>query len=107
MRWVRMPMGLSLFLGAWALVLALPAPPADAADPCCGITAIEARTGMVTAKETATGRTFQFQVAGVKALKGLTVGQRIHADFTTMKVSLRPDGATPCCDVVNLRAPRP
>jgi hypothetical protein len=90
-----------------SLPLVALAPPAAAADPCCSITAIEAKTRMVTAKETATGRTFQFQVADAKALKGLTVGQRIHADFTTMKVSLNPDGGAPCCTVVNLRAPRP
>jgi len=29
----------------------------------------------------------------------------VHADFQTMKVSLQPDGAQPCCAIVNLRGP--
>ena len=87
-----------------ALALLAWVPPAAAGDPCCSITAINIKTGMVSAKETATGRTFQFKVADKGALAGLKAGQRIHADFTTMKASLRPDGAAPCCSVVKLSA---
>src|SRR5688572_7155047 len=79
--------------------------PAEAGEPCCGITAIDTKTQTVTARETKTGRTFQFKVADARALTSLKVGQAVHADFTTMKVSLKPDGAQPCCNVVNLRAP--
>ena len=61
---------------------------------------------MVTAKVKASGRTFQFKVADQAALNGLKLGQAIHADFASMKVSLRPDGIIPCCEVVNLQAPR-
>jgi len=87
-----------------ALALLVWVPPADAGDPCCSITAINIKTGMVSAKETATGRTFQFkatpQLAGT-----LKVGQPIHADFKSMQASVRPDGSQPCCNVVNLSAP--
>jgi hypothetical protein len=79
--------------------------PADASEPCCAITALDAKTQTATAKETKTGRTFQFKVADTKVLSTLKVGQPVHADFKTMKVSLNPDGAQPCCAVVNLRAP--
>ena len=79
--------------------------PADAAEPCCSITALDAKTQTVTAKETRTGRTFQFKVADTKLLTALKFGQAVHADFKTMKVSLNPDGIAPCCNMVNLRAP--
>ena len=75
----------------------------DAVEPCCAITAIDAKTQTVTARETKTGRTFQFKVADARALGALKVGQVVHADFKTMKVSLNPDGVEPCCNVVNLR----
>ena len=35
----------------------------------------------------------------------LKVGQAIYADFKTMKVSVQPAGAQPCCSLVNVRAP--
>lgn len=79
--------------------------PADAGEPCCAITAIDAKTQTVTARETGTRRTFQFKVADMKALSSLKVGQAVHADFKTMKVSLDPDGVQPCCAIVNLKAP--
>jgi type II secretory pathway pseudopilin PulG/Cu/Ag efflux protein CusF len=91
---------------ALALTLAIPSWPgsATAAEPTNGIiTAIDAKTGMVTAKEKATGRTFQFQVANQAALKGLKLGQAIHADFKSMKVSLEL-GAPPCCGIAPLAA---
>lgn len=91
---------LTLTLGA----LAGPVP-ADAAEPCCAITAIDTKSQTITAKETKTGRTFQFKVADAKLLSSLKVGQAVQADFTTMKVSVQPDAATPCCAIVNLRQP--
>jgi Cu/Ag efflux protein CusF len=74
--------------------------------PCCDITAIDAKTTTVTAKETRTGRTFQFKVADQALLRGLKVGQAVHADFTTLKVSVQPDGDEPCCNLVNLQPAR-
>jgi len=79
--------------------------PVDAGEPCCGITGIDARTHMVTARETRTGRTFQFKVTDTRTFSALKVGQMVHADFTTMRVSLKPDGIEACCGIVNLRAP--
>lgn len=69
--------------------------------PCCSISAINAATGIVTGTERATGRKFQFKVMDTKLLLGLRVGQPIHANFKTMKVSLRSDGTTPCCAIVS------
>lgn len=71
---------------------------ARAEDACCSITAIDARTGVVTAREAETNRKFQFKVTHSALLKSLKVGQKIYADFTTDKVSL--DGAGFCCTIV-------
>ena len=70
-----------------------------AGEPCCGITNIAGR--LVTANETATGKTFQFQVIDQALMKSLQVGQKVHADFTTMKVSVQPDRLEPCCSIVS------
>lgn len=72
-----------------------------AAAPCCGIVSV-AGSGVVTARETATGRTFEFQVADRRLLSTLKPGQPVHADFTTMRVSVQPDGAEPCCGIVSV-----
>ena len=71
----------------------------EAGEPCCGITNIEGK--LITANETATGKTFQFQVTDQVLLKSLRVDQKVHADFTTMKVSVQPDGSEPCCAIVS------
>src|SRR4051812_19504449 len=71
-----------------------------AASPCCGIVSV-AGSGVVTARETATGRTFEFQVADRRLLSTLKPGQPVHADFTTMRVSVQPDGSEPCCSIVS------
>ena len=96
---VWLTLSLTLAVGGLAWL----APPADAVESCCGITTIDAKTQTVTAKETKTGRTFQFQVADAKTLGSLKVGQAVHADFKTMKVSVRPNAAEPCCNIVNVR----
>ena len=69
-------------------------------EPCCGVTAVDMRTGMVTAREISSGRTFQFKVANPAQLRGLKVGQAVAADFRTGKVSVRPAGAEPVNGIV-------
>jgi hypothetical protein len=79
--------------------LAALAPPALAATPCCSITAIDAKTGIVTARENASGKVFQFKAAEA-TLKGLHVGQAVEAEFKTGRVTIERD-ANPCCSVVS------
>ncbi len=67
-------------------------------EPCCSITAIHAKARVVAAREAKTGRKFQFKVGELVLLKSLKVGQRIHADFATQKVSV--DGVALCCGIV-------
>ena len=57
---------------------------------CCSITAISARTGVVTARERSTGKTFRFQVKDRALLQTLKVGHGVWADFAARQVSVRP-----------------
>ena len=70
------------------MLLVLVARVAQAGAPCCNITAIDARAGVVTAKDTATGRTAQLKVSDAKLLGSLKVGQAVNANFTTGSVTV-------------------
>lgn len=74
-----------------------------AATPCCGIVNVDT-SGVVTARETATGRTFEFRVADRRLLATLVIDQPVHADFATMQVSVAPDGLAPCCGILSASA---
>ena len=90
-------------IGVFAFATLATYTPGNAAEPCCSITAIDAKAQTVTARETKTGRAFQFKVADARLLTSLKVGQAVSANFTTMKVSVQPDAQEPCCNIVNLR----
>src|SRR5437868_1147206 len=72
-------------------------PPASAAQPCCTIAKIDARTGVVTAQDRSTGNTFQF-AASPAVLQTMKVGQGVYANYKTNQVSL--DGRNACCNIV-------
>jgi len=65
--------------------------------PCCSITGIDPRMSTVTAKETATGKTFSFKATNPSLLNSLKVGQAVYANFATRQVSV--DGLEPCCSI--------
>jgi hypothetical protein len=83
------------------------------AAPCCSITAINLKPGIVTAVNEA-NQPFRFQVVlsdppkgrqtplepinGIKLLRSLKVGQKVYVNFDTKKVSI--DGADPCCSII-------
>ena len=73
-------------------------PGVDPLEPCCAITAFDAATGIVTAKELATGRVFRFEVKDATLLRSLKVGQKVFADFGSSKV--RINSAQPCCNII-------
>ena len=75
-------------LGALCLLASALLISAEAAQPNSSITALDVRTGLVSAKEVATARTFQFVVTDPAALKRLQVGQALEADFQTQMVSV-------------------
>lgn len=89
-RQTRVPGGFILLLGVVLLSAAALGPGGRAAEPVgAKIAAIDVKTGTVTAKETATGRAFQFQVKGAELLNSLKVGQTISADLKAMNVTLQ------------------
>jgi hypothetical protein len=94
---------LLILLGAVLSLLVFVATEVLAMDPCCSITGVDHRAGMVTAQNTATGQSFQFKVNNSAVLKTLKVDQGVYADFGTKEVSV--DGVEPCCSMVNLSAP--
>jgi hypothetical protein len=77
---------------------------ASAAEPCCSVTAVDARSGVVTARQTATGRTIQFKLDDVSLAGSIKAGQIVEADFTTAKVTVRPAEGAPCCAIAAIDA---
>jgi len=75
------------------------APDASAVEPCCNVTAIDARSSVVSARETVTGRTIQFKLDDPTLVGTIKVGQVVEADFKTLKVTVRPSSASPCCAI--------
>ena len=76
---------------------ALPADPCCGVEPCCGIASIDAASGLVTARDRTTGRTFQFKPKDKAFLGTLKKGQSVYANHSTGQVSV--DGAQPCCAI--------
>jgi hypothetical protein len=89
--------------------LALAAGEAYSSEPCCGITSVNAKSGLVKARTLDGSRTFQFTVKDKSTLSQLRAGQPVYADFGTNKVSV--NGAEPCCSIkalktVKIKAPK-
>jgi hypothetical protein len=79
---------------------ALVANDASAVDPINGVVSVDARSGVVTARENASGRTFQFKLDDTALAGAIKAGQIVDADFKTGKVTVRPAEAEPCCKVM-------
>src|ERR1700737_1210380 len=93
----------ALFLLAAVVVLATLLVPQAMARDVSAIKSIDMRTGIVTAVEKTTGRSFQFTVHDQALLKTLRVGQPVYADFDSSKVSI--DGIEPCCNIITKFGP--
>jgi hypothetical protein len=72
------------------------------AAPCCGIAAIDAKTGIVTGKVHQTGQTFTFELQSKQQTSQLKIGQGVYANFTTKQVSL--DGRTIAGKILSIGA---
>jgi hypothetical protein len=69
-------LGTGLIIGA---LIAVSVPPeVSAATPCCTITSIDMKTGIVTAKDTATGA----QIRNIK------IGDQVSTDFQNREVTV-------------------
>ena len=78
-----------LVLAGFMIVLnGIVAPAECAGTPCCEIVAVNARTGVVTAKVNATGQEFEFKLSNPAQLKALRVNEAIYANLATKQVSL-------------------
>jgi hypothetical protein len=70
--------------------------------PCCSVVSVNAATGMVTARENASGKTFVFRLTNAALLPRITPGAPVYANFAGKQVSL--DGKTACCQIVGISA---
>jgi hypothetical protein len=73
--------------------------------PCCGITAVDQSTGIVTARVMSTGTIFQFKVMDSATLNNLQRGQGVFANLPAKRVSLNGKGS--CCDIVSVTPAQP
>jgi hypothetical protein len=62
--------------------------PAGTPPPASTIMAIDATTGLVTARENSTGRVYQFRLNGPAQVSSLSVGQGVFVNFAHKQVSL-------------------
>ena len=69
---------------------------------CCSVTVIDSRTGVVTAKENANGRMFEFRATNAALLATFHPGSPVYANFSAKQVSL--DGKTACCPIIRIGA---
>jgi hypothetical protein len=77
----------------FACLLGMPAIAAQiAAEPLAQVTAISATTHVVTARDLAGGRIFEFSLQNAALLRNLRVGQGVYVNFATKQVAL--DGRT-------------
>lgn len=73
---------------------------------CCLLVRLPSADGIVTARETATGFTFRFQVKDRRVRLALKVGQPVWADFAAKTVKLKATDAQPCCAIVSTPPPQ-
>lgn len=91
---------LTLSLGAVPI-----APAADA--PCCVVTAIDAGSGVVTARDQATGRTFRFLASDRRLLRSLKVGSAVTVTVDRRAgLSVQGQPAKPVLAKVPTRPPK-
>jgi hypothetical protein len=84
-RWVSV-LGMALIIEA-SIAVSVP-PEASAATPCCNITAIDTKTGIVTAKDAATGETIKFRLDDAKQVKNIKIGDPVSADSRNREVTV-------------------
>ena len=84
-RWVLV-LGIALIVEA-SIANSVP-PEVSAATPCCSITAIDTKTGIVTAKDTATGETIEFRLGDAAQGKNIKIGDPVSTDSQTREVTI-------------------
>ena len=83
--WVLV-LGMALIIG---VSISVSVPPEVSADtPCCSITNIDVKTGIVTAKNTSTGETFEFRLGVAGQIRNIRIGDQVSPDFQTRAVTV-------------------
>jgi hypothetical protein len=77
---------MALILGA-SIAVSVP-PEVSAGTPCCSITAIDRKTGIVTAKNAATGKTIEFRLGNAAQIGNIKIGDQVSTDFQTREVTV-------------------
>ena len=83
--WVLI-LGMGLILGA-SIAVSVP-PETSAGTPCCSVTAVDGKTGIVTAKNTATGETFKIRLGDAAQIGNIKIGDQVSTDFQTRQVTV-------------------
>lgn len=96
----RFSIGLTLF-GILCLTILALSSRAGAGEPCCGITSLKPRTGVVVAADPVSGRKFEFKVKNAKWFKTLKVGQAVNLNVRTKSVSVSGLPKN-CCTLVRI-----
>ena len=78
--------GLALIIGA-SIAVSVP-PEVFAGTPCCSITTIDMKTGVVAAKNTATGETFEFRLGDASQIRNIKIGDPVSTDSQTREVTV-------------------
>src|SRR4030042_38951 len=78
--------GMALILGA-SIAVSVP-PEVGAGTPCCSITTVDRKTGIVTAKNTATGEIFKFRIGDAAQIGNIKIGDQVSTDFQTRQVTV-------------------
>ena len=94
--------GMAILLGA--SVAAFVPPEVSAGTPCCSITAVDKKTGIVTAKNTETGESFKFRLGDTAQVGKIKTGDMVSADFQTRQVTVHSFQPV---EGILMRAPKP
>ena len=73
---------------AIVLAMAFASFEARSAQPCCAVTSIDTRTGVVSAQDKASRRGFEFKLDNPVLLRKVKVGQAVDANFGSGKVTI-------------------
>jgi len=84
-RWVSV-LGMALLLAA-SIALSVP-PEVGAGAPCCSVTSVDKKTGVVKAKDADTGETFEIRLHDATQTGNIRTGDRVSTDFETRQVTI-------------------
>ncbi len=82
-------LGMTLVVGALIMISA--PREVSAVAPCCEVTAIDMKTGIVTAENFTTKETFEFKLGNETQLKNIKIGDKVSADTLNGTITVHGD----------------